>query len=308
MHRVVLSDVNPYWDSPKQHLIDTSISYVLSNNSPSSMGVSIPNHRWVKVNSADWDATGDAIATRLATDLNSPNPPAMVVIDELSLATAAKIKRAGEVLGSGYPGRWAVYIAGGGDFDYQVLNSNFVLNQLVLGGAHLFPELYVYYKRLPASQDPENASRFNYCDGGSNTGARDIWMSQFFMGPVPGGAVNRLNWLVNFRNDINVPHTKIVPIFAVADRWIRYNSSQVSYSGSEAFLNRLFYVFRTRVRDWSLMRDANLGGVGSYSWSHDQCLRGSGNRDNAFTAFYLHYCRAPYPTSSYSGQPQPPCS
>lgn len=271
------------WDSVLYHVLNTGGGYAGTTFTKPS---TVPESRWAFIElqseSADHIELAEAIASRFGPPPGFPRAE-FVAVNEINsdVNVRLKIGEAANWLGPTWGAKWGAYVIGGGNIDYQVYeNNSFVFGKLFVNGAHLFPELYVYYKN-----NGQPGSSYNYCGGGSDTASRDTWMALFFAGPVPGGATNRMNWLVSYRGGFGNPVSRIAPIFGVADRWVL--GSGITETKAQAFLKRVFFIYRNRLPYFNQMFVGNQGGVGSYKWDSAVSVT---TRDQAWSDAFIHYC------------------
>lgn len=217
----------------------------------------------------------------------------IVMIDELATLTEELITNTAAVLGHpdykpAYQHRWGAYLVDGPKVNYNNLDVG--LAYLLQANARIAPEFYPYLY-----VGPDTISQtYNYWRSNTTShGARDIWLGQYFTGGaedpnVPVAmrpAPNRLNWLMAYRAAWN-SQSFIHPTFATYDRYLMSGTSD-SYTAMK-FLDRMFYVYKTRTGYGALIHDGNDGGLGSYKWEAATVL--PTGRDEGFAESYGHYC------------------
>ncbi len=199
--------------------------------------------------------------------LSDPEGPAMVMLEELHNAESqAFFVAIANRMRTEYPqweGRWGAFLSFG---NYPLLGDG--IDALLKANAAISLELY--------------PRQTEYCAAGTNGGQRDIWLARQFNGDATLG---RVNWL-KARRALHSSSSQITPLFGVGDILLNGTSPAL-------FLDRMFYVWKTRTSHSDLIRP-EVGGVGTYKWqpvADTPGRYGVGNtsRDLAFVQSYNHY-------------------
>lgn len=197
--------------------------------------------------------------------------PRFVMIDELrdgvGTSTQTLVHDCAVELATRYPqwrGRWGAYVVNGPHVAYTGLNDDGkpAIDALLDAGAILAAEMY--------------ARRVDYCNAGSTTAARDAWLADFFHGSRGSFPQARFHWLAQ-RKVARRSTSQLSILFGVTDGYM-------TGTGPAVFLDRMFYVWRTRSGYPSVLLP-NGGGVGSWKWQ-DQSPT---SRDLAFAQSFEHY-------------------
>jgi hypothetical protein len=230
--------------------------------------------RWALRLGVEDFADGEALGSRIAEVLEGrvrPPAPAHVIVDELRGGAGTTMRRIADCaawLRRERPaldgGRWAVYVAHQDVAPFDELTP--ALDQLLAAGATIAVEMYANHRA--------------YCDNGTTSEERDVWLADFFLGgrgssPRPGFA-----WLAERRRALG-SRSRLTAVFGVTDVYL-------DGPAPSEFLDRMFLVWATRTGFPEVIAAAN-GGAGSYKWQRghlDPRLRAE-----AFTAPWDHYCR-----------------
>jgi hypothetical protein len=244
-------------------------------------------------------------AINLITDINSAFTAGAwyVIVDELAGISADLIATVAYTLGlpqykPSYQHRWGVYIVHGPLVGYSSLDDpdnldsreGGAITDLLKANARLLPEFYPYlWKNADLMCD---CQIYNYWRSSSTSdGARDAWLGQFFSGAAPDvnvppdirPATNRLNWLMARRATLGSASI-VQPVFGAIDKFLKCGTT--SNDTAMRFLDRMFYVYKTRTSYPSLIHDDNDGGVGSWKWEDATSPM---SRDEGFADSYVHY-------------------
>jgi hypothetical protein len=210
--------------------------------------------------------------------LSQPDGPRYVMLEELHNAESeAFFVAIASDMKNDYPqwaGRWGAFV---GFANYPLLADG--IDALLLADAMLSLELY--------------PSQSEYCASGSTIVERDLWLADQFSGTPNLG---RLDWLMN-RRDMHGSNSFVSALFGVGDVLLDGANPAI-------FLDRMFYVWRTRTSYPSLIF-ADNGGPGAYKWQKvEDTPQGYGvgntSRDLAFAESFEHYA-VQHSTSSRLG-------
>jgi hypothetical protein len=193
--------------------------------------------------------------------------PRRIMIDELRSNTKDRVHGCAVAMATKYPqwrGRWGAYLVHGANVSYPGLNTDPTpaIDALLDAGATLSAEMY------PA--------RSQYCAAGTTTAQRDEWLGAFFRGSKGAFPQGRFHWLSE-RKVARKSDSQLSLLFGVIDTYM-------TGSGPAVFLDRMFYIWRTKSGYPSVLLPGG-GGVGAYKW-HDQS---PSSRDLAFAQSFEHY-------------------
>ncbi|MEQ1505887.1 MAG: hypothetical protein ABMB14_26870 [Myxococcota bacterium] len=248
------------WDAILSLYEDYGAAMITSQNLPEGMSPS----DWAQNVHTSWYPDGEALGIGLADRLLAPDAPAYVLIDELKSDTAAEVGDAAIYLRDHHPelaGRWGAYLVNGPSVSYAALQP--ALDTLLDADAVILPEMYV--------------SRAEYCASGASAGSRDAWLAAFFAGDDQGFP-SRFRYL-NQRWTAVGSASHLSPVFGVTD-------SYMTGTGPSVFLDRMFYVWKTR-SGFPSYTTAENGGPSAWKW--DQPYLSNTSRDLAFRESFEHY-------------------
>lgn len=235
----------------------------------------VPAEMWIQNVGAEWyrDYGGAYMAAIVSQQFNAAtNPsnavPKYVMIDELRGNTKAIFEEFVEAM-KDYPhlrGKWGIYLVNGTNVDYAGFRD--IIVSAMGQGAIIAPEYYAYAHHYLDSHP-------------TNVGYRDQWLSDFFTGKGGYGFNNRnrLNYLVNLQKQ-HGSDSRIVPLFGVADKFL----GGAKYPAQ--FLDRMFYVFKTRTGHSHLLEPHGPG-----SWVWDNKRVSTSGRDAQFMKSVNWYVR-----------------
>ncbi|MFN0249158.1 MAG: hypothetical protein ACKV2T_19900 [Kofleriaceae bacterium] len=267
-----------YWDS----ILGLSASYPNVTFVGQAPATGVSRDRWVAY--VSYRSNPQPTAADINRLLVDPaTAPTFVMVEELhDAASQAYFIALANEMRTRYPqwaGRWGAFLSFG---NYPVLQDG--INALLDANAIISLELY-----------PSKAS---YCAAGSTGGARDIWLSEQFIG---NASLGRLNWLLARRAGRG-SQSYITPLFGVGDVLVGETNGAI-------FLDRMFYVWATRTGHRNMILAAN-GGPGAYKWQTvAETPAGYGinntSRDLAFAQSFQHYSVAGLTTSRLGPVPCP---
>lgn len=238
---------------------------------------SVPAESWIQNIGAEWyrDHGGAYMAAILSQQFNADtNPsnavPKYVMVDELRGNTVAIFAEFVEAMKDyrHLDGKWGIYLVNGTNVDYSSFRS--IIVDAMKMGAIIAPEYYAYAHHYRDSHP-------------TNVGFRDQWLSDFFTGKGGYGFNNRnrLNYLVDLHRQYGEANgSRIAPLFGVADKFL----SSARYPAQ--FLDRMFYVFKTRTGHSHLLEPHGPG-----SWVWDNKRVSTSGRDSQFMQSVDWYVR-----------------
>jgi hypothetical protein len=237
------------------------IVFVSTNKPPG-----LPPDRWAAYRS--YRSNPQPTAADINALLVDPaTAPRFVMLEELhNRASGEYFVRVSNEMRTRYPqwaGRWGAFV---GYANYPVLADG--LDALLRADAVLSLELY-----------PRQSQ---YCASAQTAGERDIWLAEQFAG---NARIGRIRWLMK-RREMHGSRSFVTPLFGVGDVLLDGRKPAV-------FLDRIFYVWKTRSGFPSMIAAAN-GGPGAYKWQNveETALKygvGNTSRDLAFAQSYQHY-------------------
>lgn len=252
---------DPYaWDAILTLYESYGASMITSQNRPETLAAS----DWAQNVHTSWYPDGASLGAGLADRLLAPDAPAYTLIDELKSSTAVQVGDAADWLRDNHPelaGRWGAYLVNGPSVSYANLQP--ALDALLLADAVILPEMYV--------------TRDEYCASGGSAGSRDVWLAAFFAGDDQGFP-SRFRYL-NARFAALGSSSHLSPVFGVTDTYM-------TGSGPSVFMDRMFYVWKTRSGFPSYL---SLDNGGPSAWKWDQPYMGNTSRDLAWLASFEHY-------------------
>ena len=264
--------------------------WIVTDNNPQANPYwsNTPSARWCKRLSASNAASGQALATAVATEIGAGRP--RVMIDELSHTNAAnrtKIKDCADILlhNPAVRRRWGVFVIRAGSVNV-LQQMQPALDSVFRGSGNVAYEAYVQYSV--------------YCNQGSNTGQRDIWLGNYFK--------DRCDYLLERRDAVSLPglgKSFVSMVFGVTDKPSGPTLDLMNCNNAAFYLDRMFYVFRTR-SGWSQLMHPTTGGAGSYKWDFDNLS--TSVRDSHFRNSWNHYCRDQKNTYRWGPNNLPPCT
>jgi hypothetical protein len=275
--QIVHRDFYTRWDALDALGQRAPYVHIASQNQPST----VPHERWTQNITTEygWDE-GTVVPFRTAADVASfihrmlqkgDAGPRYVMIDELRGAadrsTQAIVHDAAVLMRQRYPqwrGRWGAYVVNGMSVGYTGLNDGAkpAIDALLDAGAVIAAEMY--------------AIRREYCAAGTTAAQRDAWLGDFFHGSRGAFPQPRFHWLAQ-RKVARRSTSQLSILFGVTDGYM-------TGTGPAIFLDRMFYVWRTRSGYPSVLLP-NGGGVGAWKW-HDESPT---SRDQAFVQSFEHY-------------------
>ena len=290
-HTIVLPDTLAEYEYSRR-IRDIVVNYsgrVTCDNFPNgnTYYAPFPNTGWCKRLSASQYGTGQALANAVGAELNAGR--SRVLIDELNPTAPGRIDLIHDcaaALGaySDYWNRWGVYVMRTGSL--QVLQSmQKALDAVLAATAIVAIEMYVKYS--------------TYCNNGTTTGARDIWLGNYFK--------QRMDYLVARREAVRYPNwplSPIHPVFGVTDKPASEDIDFMNCANAAVYLDRMFYVWRTR-SGHPITIDWEYGGVGSYKWQFGNL--NVNTRDEAFRDSWMHSCYNKNATPRFGTQPGCSC-
>jgi hypothetical protein len=209
-----------------------------------------------------------------------------VAIDEINTNQTVnqKVKGAADILGTNptFWRRFGAYVIRAGSVNVLTDCQPAIDSMLAATGSILY-EAYVKHS--------------TWCNNGTTVGAHDVWLGSYFN--------ERMNYFAARRAAVSYPGwppSFISPIFGVTDiPGSDPDLNLLNCTDKHAFLDRMFYVWRTRSGYAGTLNEGE-GGAGSYRW--EIASVSSSSRDNFFRDSWNHYCRDMNNTSRVA---QPGC-
>jgi hypothetical protein len=281
MFNIINRNSPEHWAAIRELVTSTEGPLVASQNHPEGL----PFAKWAQNLGVLRIPSAEAGAEAVVGSLGAPEPPRVVMLDDLRMAAVEMIRDLARIMRDRHPelaGRWGVYVANGPGVGLD--NYGPAIAELLRAGATLAVEMYPRYA--------------DYCGAGWRSAGRDRWLAAYFRGGGPFPR-HRLDWLMAQRDALGSP-SRVTAVFGVTDKGRRPGTQEYLRGRRPAeFLDRIFEVWMTGSGHPELLAAAN-GGAGSYKWDRDAVSDPS--RAGDFVASWRRHCEPGAPRGGAAGR------